>query len=101
MCSLKHTHARTHARTHLFNGPFTGTTRVGQYQKVKLIWILLKQETVSGGDISWAICKYTPRTRQITTPAPHHSRGNVTSVGWQVTLYDLVWHISSRSGVAD
>jgi len=37
------------------------------------IWILLKQETVSGSGISWAICKSAPRSRQITTPAPHHS----------------------------
>ena len=42
-------------------------------RKVKLIWILLKQETVSGTGISWAICKSAPRSRQITTPAPHHS----------------------------
>ena len=42
-------------------------------RKVKLIWILLKQETVSGSGISWAICKSAPRLRQITTPAPHHS----------------------------
>jgi len=26
--------------------------------------------------------------------------GNVTSVGWQVTLCDPMWHASSRSGVA-
>jgi len=26
--------------------------------------------------------------------------GNVTSVGWQVTLCDPVWHVSSRSGEA-
>jgi len=26
--------------------------------------------------------------------------GNVTSVGWQVTLCDPVWHVNSRSGVA-
>ena len=26
--------------------------------------------------------------------------GNVSSVGWQVTLCDHVWHVSSRSGVA-
>ena len=25
--------------------------------------------------------------------------GNVTSAGWQVTLCDLIWHVSSRSGV--
>ena len=41
--------------------------------QVKPIWILLKQETVSGSGISWAICKSAPRSRQITTPAPHHS----------------------------
>ena len=42
-------------------------------RKVKPIWILLKQETVSGTGISWAVCKSAPRSRQITTPAPHHS----------------------------
>ena len=38
--------------------------------KVKQIWILLKQETRSGSDISWSICKFAPRYRQITIPAP-------------------------------
>ena len=42
-------------------------------RKVKPIWILLKQETVSGSGISWAICKSAPSYRQITTPAPYHS----------------------------
>ena len=42
-------------------------------RKVKPIWILLKQETVSGNGISWAICKSAHRSRQTTTPAPHHS----------------------------
>ena len=37
------------------------------------IWILLKQETVSGTVINWAICKSAPRSRQITMPAPYHS----------------------------
>ena len=41
-------------------------------RKAKPIWILLKQETVSGSDISWAICKSARRSRQITTLAPHH-----------------------------
>ena len=41
--------------------------------KVKPIWILLKQETVIGSGISWAICKPAPHPRQITTPAPYHS----------------------------
>ena len=57
-----------------FNGPFSVTTRVSRYQKGKKpIWILLEQETVSGSGISWAICKSAPRSRQITTPVPHHS----------------------------
>ena len=51
-----------------FNGLFSRTTR-----KVKPIWILLEQETVSGSGISWDICKSAPRSRQITTPVPHHS----------------------------
>ena len=42
-------------------------------RKVKPIWILLKQETVSGSGISWGTCKFAPRSRQITVPALHHS----------------------------
>ena len=37
--------------THPFNGPF-----FWDYLE-KPIWILLKQETVSGSGISWAICR--------------------------------------------
>ena len=58
---------------HPFNGHFSGTTRISRYQKGKPIWILLMQETVSGSGISWATCKSAPSSRQITTPAPHHS----------------------------
>jgi len=71
------THARmhTHTHTHPFNnnGPFSRTTRMSRYQKGKPIWILLKQQTVSGSGISWAICKSGPCSNQTTTPAPHHS----------------------------
>jgi len=48
-------------------------TPVSRYQKGKPIWISLKQQTLSGSGISWAVCKSAPRSRQITTPAPHHS----------------------------
>jgi len=44
---------------------------VSRYQKGKTSWILLKQETLSGSGISWAICKSAPRSRQITMPAPN------------------------------
>jgi len=65
----------THKQTkHLFNGPFSGTIWVSQYQKGKNnLATLLKEETVIGSGISWAICKSATHSRQITTPAPHHS----------------------------
>jgi len=67
-------HNNTHTHTHTFNGRSSGTMpkRAGT-RKVKPIWILLKQETVSGSGISWAICKTAPRSRQTTMPAPHHA----------------------------
>jgi len=37
-------------------------------RKVKPIWILLKQETMSGHGISWATCKSASCSRQISTP---------------------------------
>ena len=68
--NLQYMHTHTHTRlTALCPGlPWWVGTR-----KVKPIWILLKQETVSGSGISCAICKSAPCSRQITTPAPHHS----------------------------
>ena len=48
-----------------------GLPRWAGIRKVKPIWILLIQETVSGSGISWAICKSAPSSRQITMPAPH------------------------------
>ena len=52
---------------------FPGLSGSAGTRKVKSVWILLKQETVSGSGISWAICKSAPCSRQITTTAPHHS----------------------------
>jgi len=52
---------------------FAGLPRWAGIRKVKPIWILLKQETVSGSSISWTIYNSASRSRQITTPAPHHS----------------------------
>ena len=52
----------------------------------------------------------TTRSTQPCIPPGSHNRvppgfgcgkgGNVSSVGWQVTLCDPMWHVSSRSGVA-
>jgi len=63
-------HAHTHTR---LTALCLGLPRWAGTRKVKPIWILLEQEIVSGSDISWAICKSAPHSRQITTPAPHHS----------------------------
>jgi len=57
--------------THLM-ALFPGLPRLAGTRKVKPICNLLKQETVSGSGISWAICKSAPCSRQTTTPAPYH-----------------------------
>jgi len=43
---------------------FPGLPRWAATRKVKPILILLKQETVSGSSISWAICKSAPHSHQ-------------------------------------
>ena len=50
---------------------FPGLPRWAGTRKIKPTWISRKQETVSGSGISWAICKSAPRSREMTTPAPH------------------------------
>jgi len=71
--TVKGLKAKKGSYTHPFNGPFSGTTRVTSTRKIKPIWISLKQQTVRGSGISWAMYKSAPRSRQITMPAPHHS----------------------------
>ena len=60
----------THTRLTAF---FPGLPRWAGTRKVKPIWILLKQVTVSGSGISWAICKSAPRSRQTTMRESQHS----------------------------
>ena len=83
----------SNTHTHPFNGPLFGTTQVSWYQKGKPIWILPKQETVSGSCISWAICKSAPRSRQTTTPVPHHSASKVLEIQLVETVHK--WRASS------
>ena len=91
MYTHTHAHTHTHTHTHAFNGPLSGTTRdPGELVPERIllnftepIWILLKQETVSGSGISWVICKSAPRSRQITMPASHHS----VFTGWMPFLH--------------
>jgi len=67
-----HRYTPTHTHTRL-RALFHWLPRWAGTRKVKPIWILLKQETMSGSGISWAICKSASCSSQITTPAPHHS----------------------------
>ena len=64
-CHCPHTHTHTH-----LTAVCPGLSGWAGTRKVKPIWILLKQETVSGSGISG---KSAPCSRQITMPAPHHS----------------------------
>ena len=64
--------SNTHTHTRL-TALCPGLPRWAGTRKVKPIWILLKQETVSGSGFSWAICKSAPHSRQTTMPPPHHS----------------------------
>jgi len=59
--------------SHLFYGPLDFVRDYPGEPVPDPFWILLKQETVSGSGVRWAICKYAPWPRQITMPAPHHS----------------------------
>jgi len=57
--------------THPFNGPFSGTTRVTRYQKGKT-----NLDFTEARDSEWQwhqLGHMGPRSRQVTTPAPHHS----------------------------
>ena len=61
-CILHYTR-RTHTR---LTALFPGLPRWAGTRKVNPIWILLKQETVSGSGISWAICKSAPSQHPTT-----------------------------------
>jgi len=63
----------THTHTRL-TALFPGLPRWAGTRKAKPIWILLKQETVGGNGIIWAICKSASHSRQITMPVLHHSK---------------------------
>jgi len=85
-CHSTHTHTHTHTYVRLTALPGWAGTR-----KVKPIWILLKQEKVSGSGISWAICKSASRSRQITMPAP------ATAIVLNIVYCDIVQEIIQLS----
>ena len=63
--------ADTHTHTHIcLTALFLGLPGSASTSKVKPIWSLLKQETVSGSGISWAICKSASRCRHNHASTP-------------------------------
>ena len=60
-------HTHTHTHTHTFYGPLDSVRDYRGEPVPEPVWILLKQETVSGSDIIWAICKSASRPTQLTT----------------------------------
>ena len=88
----------THTHTHL-TALCPGLPGWAGTRKVKPTWILLKQETVSGSEIRWAICKSAPCSRQITMPAPHPSFSFFTYIKCSV-CYEWImnhWWILTES----
>ena len=69
--NVKKANSRYHTHTHLTT-IFPGLPRWASTRKVTPIYIFVKQETVSGSGISWAVCKSAPHSRQITMPALHN-----------------------------
>jgi len=68
-------------RTHTRLTALVWATRVSWYHKGKTnLDFTVKQETVSGSGISWAICKSAPRSRQITTPPCSFFTGRMPSL---------------------
>jgi len=64
----------THKHTHAFIVPFSRTTQVSQFRIRNLDYTEARDsEWQTGSGINWAISKSAPRSKQITTPAPHHS----------------------------
>ena len=79
--SFVHTHARTHAHTHThththpFNGPLSRTTQASRYQKGKtnLDFTEARDSEWKWHQLGHMLCMSAHHSRQITTPAPHHS----------------------------
>ena len=76
-CVMGHCWQAKYKLLHPFNSLFSRTAWVSWYQKGKTSLDLNEARddgVLACGGISWTICKRSaPRSRQITTPTPHHS----------------------------
>jgi len=65
-----------------------------------LIVMLQAPLTMFNGHLQWIAQLGGQQLNNNAAQLSHHITGNVTSAGWQVTLCDPIWHVSSRSGEA-
>ena len=91
----------SNTHTHPFNGSFSGTTRVSWYQKGKT-----NLDFTGARDSEWqwhqlGICKCAPRSRQITTPAPHHSAVNFRKKRYNIYNNNLLLQTCVTTFVMD
>ena len=86
----------THTHTRLTT-LCSGLPRWAGTRKVEPIWILLKQETVSGSGINWAICKSAHRSplsffyRPDALPAAQPTVSKHWRNTWQWVLIKTIW----------
>ena len=106
--AIRHPYDR-HTHTHPFNGPLSRTTRVGRYEKGKT-----NLDFTGARDSEWqwhqlGMCKSAPRSRQITTPAHHHSSflqpgcpscRPTNSVKALKALMADTWRVKSRQSIS-
>ena len=62
--------------------------------------VVCKKEGIKVNSTIGQLDLASPRVAESSTSFGWGKGGNVTSAGWQVTLCDPMWHVSSGSGVA-
>jgi len=90
--SFQHTHTHT-----CLTALCPGLPRSAGTREVKPIRILLKQETVSGRGISWAICKSAPCSRQVTICPSCHPANSVKAL--KVNSFQILGKNSYRNTI--
>ena len=89
-------HSRCYTTTHILAAIFPGPPRWAATRKVKPIWILLKQETVSGNVISWAIyqhlvCTLLRTDNYASIPPPSFLQAGCPSCRSTYSIIALKW----------
>ena len=73
-CRRQQAERELHTHTQTFNGLFPGQPGSAGTRRINHSGFCWSKRCWGGSGISWTICKsFAPCSRQITTPAPHHS----------------------------